>query len=369
MSRCFSLHDKIFSFCSRFDDARVYNRKRNPHIPTGALPEKEGNPMNIKDNLTQLIGDTPLMYLSNVQNARVAVKLEYFNPLGSVKDRAAFAMIADAEKRGALSPGALVVEPTSGNTGIGLAFVCAARGYRLVLTMPETMSAERRMLLAALGTELVLTSGAEGMAGAVKKAGEIAAAHPGAFMPRQFGSTPAAPPRDFRPPNFPPPPNRPSPPATTAREILRDTDGRVDLFVASFGTGGTVSGVGRALKAANPAIRVIGVEPAESPLVTEGRAGKHGIQGIGANFVPENLDRSVIDEIVTVATQDAIEASRRAARDSGLLVGVSSGAAIAASRRLAQRPENAGKLIVALCPDGGERYLSTGLYQTKEDEA
>ena len=353
MSRCFSLHDKIFSFCSRFDDARVYNRKRNPHIPTGALPEKEGNPMNIKDNLTQLIGDTPLMYLSNVQNARVAVKLEYFNPLGSVKDRAAFAMIADAEKRGALSPGALVVEPTSGNTGIGLAFVCAARGYRLVLTMPETMSAERRMLLAALGAELVLTSGAEGMAGAVKKAGEIAAAHPGAFMPRQF-ETPANPALHE---------------ATPAREILRDTDGRVDLFVASFGTGGTVSGVGRALKAANPAIRVIGVEPAESPLVTEGRAGKHGIQGIGANFVPENLDRSVIDEIVTVATQDAIEASRRAARDSGLLVGVSSGAAIAAARRLAQRPENAGKLIVALCPDGGERYLSTGLYQTKEDEA
>lgn len=353
MSRCFSLHDKIFSFCSRFDDARVYNRKRNPHIPTGALPEKEGNPMNIKDNLTQLIGDTPLMYLSNVQNARVAVKLEYFNPLGSVKDRAAFAMIADAEKRGALSPGALVVEPTSGNTGIGLAFVCAARGYRLVLTMPETMSAERRMLLAALGAELVLTSGAEGMAGAVKKAGEIAAAHPGAFMPRQFEN----------------PANPAIHEATTAREILRDTDGRVDLFVASFGTGGTVSGVGRALKAANPAIRVIGVEPAESPLVTEGRAGKHGIQGIGANFVPENLDRSVIDEIVTVATQDAIEASRRAARDSGLLVGVSSGAAISAARRLAQRPENAGKLIVALCPDGGERYLSTGLYQTKEDEA
>lgn len=331
----------------------MYNRKRNPHIPTGALPEKEGNPMNIKDNLTQLIGDTPLMYLSNVQNARVAVKLEYFNPLGSVKDRAAFAMIADAEKRGALSPGALVVEPTSGNTGIGLAFVCAARGYRLVLTMPETMSAERRMLLAALGAELVLTSGAEGMAGAVKKAGEIAAAHPGAFMPRQFEN----------------PANPAIHEATTAREILRDTDGRVDLFVASFGTGGTVSGVGRALKAANPAIRVIGVEPAESPLVTEGRAGKHGIQGIGANFVPENLDRSVIDEIVTVATQDAIEASRRAARDSGLLVGVSSGAAIAAARRLAQRPENAGKLIVALCPDGGERYLSTGLYQTKEDEA
>ena len=309
--------------------------------------------MNIEDNLTQLIGDTPLMYLSNVQNARVAVKLEYFNPLGSVKDRAAFAMIADAEKRGALSPGALVVEPTSGNTGIGLAFVCAARGYRLVLTMPETMSAERRMLLAALGAELVLTSGAEGMAGAVKKAGEIAAAHPGAFMPRQFEN----------------PANPAIHEATTAREILRDTDGRVDLFVASFGTGGTVSGVGRALKAANPAIRVIGVEPAESPLVTEGRAGKHGIQGIGANFVPENLDRSVIDEIVTVATQDAIEASRRAARDSGLLVGVSSGAAIAAARRLAQRPENAGKLIVALCPDGGERYLSTGLYQTKEDEA
>ncbi|MCI8493546.1 MULTISPECIES: cysteine synthase A [Anaerotruncus] len=309
--------------------------------------------MNIKDNLTQLIGDTPLMYLSGEQSARVAVKLEYFNPLGSVKDRAAFAMIADAEKRGALSPGALVVEPTSGNTGIGLAFVCAARGYRLVLTMPETMSTERRMLLAALGAELILTSGAEGMAGAVKKAEEIAAAHPGAFMPRQFEN----------------PANPAIHEAVTAREILRDTDGRVDLFVASFGTGGTISGVGRALKAANPAIRIIGVEPAESPLVTEGYAGKHGIQGIGANFVPKNLDRCVIDEIVTVATQDAIEASRRAAKDSGLLVGVSSGAAIAAARRLAQRPENAGKLIVALCPDGGERYLSTGLYETKEDNA
>ena len=307
--------------------------------------------MNIKDNLTQLIGDTPLMYLSGEQSARVAVKLEYFNPLGSVKDRAAFAMIADAEKRGALSPGALVVEPTSGNTGIGLAFVCAARGYRLVLTMPETMSTERRMLLAALGAELILTSGAEGMA--VKKAEEIAAAHPGAFMPRQFEN----------------PANPAIHEAVTAREILRDTDGRVDLFVASFGTGGTISGVGRALKAANPAIRIIGVEPAESPLVTEGYAGKHGIQGIGANFVPKNLDRCVIDEIVTVATQDAIEASRRAAKDSGLLVGVSSGAAIAAARRLAQRPENAGKLIVALCPDGGERYLSTGLYETKEDNA
>ncbi len=309
--------------------------------------------MNIKDNLTQLIGDTPLMYLSGEQSARVAVKLEYFNPLGSVKDRAAFAMIADAEKRGALSPGALVVEPTSGNTGIVLAFVCAARGYRLVLTMPETMSTERRMLLAALGAELILTSGAEGMAGAVKKAEEIAAAHPGAFMPRQFEN----------------PANPAIHEAVTAREILRDTDGRVDLFVASFGTGGTISGVGRALKAANPAIRIIGVEPAESPLVTEGYAGKHGIQGIGANFVPKNLDRCVIDEIVTVATQDAIEASRRAAKDSGLLVGVSSGAAIAAARRLAQRPENAGKLIVALCPDGGERYLSTGLYETKEDNA
>lgn len=309
--------------------------------------------MNIKDNLTQLIGDTPLMYLSGEQSARVAVKLEYFNPLGSVKDRAAFAMIADAEKRGALSPGALVVEPTSGNTGIGLAFVCAARGYRLVLTMPETMSTERRMLLAALGAELILTSGAEGMAGAVKKAEEIAAAHPGAFMPRQFEN----------------PANPAIHEAVTAREILRDTDGRVDLFVASFGTGGTISGVGRALKAANPAIRIIGVEPAESPLVTEGYAGKHGIQGIGANFVPKNLDRCVIDEIVTVATQDAIEASRRAAKDSGLLVGVSSGAAIAAARRLAQRPENAEKLIVALCPDGGERYLSTGLYETKEDNA
>ncbi|WP_306575319.1 cysteine synthase A [Anaerotruncus massiliensis (ex Togo et al. 2019)] len=308
--------------------------------------------MNIKNDLTQLIGNTPLMYLANYSasrglTAKLAVKLEYFNPLGSIKDRAAYAMVVDAEKRGLVKEGTVIIEPTSGNTGIGLAFVCAARGYRLILTMPETMSRERRALLAALGAELVLTEGAKGMTGAIEKAAELASQLPSAFIPQQFEN----------------PANPAIHEATTAKEILRDTDGRIDILVATFGTGGTVSGVGRAIKRHNPDIRVVGVEPAESPLVSEGRAGPHGIQGIGANLVPANLDRSVLDEIATVTTGEAFEACRAVARQDGLLVGVSSGAAIAAAAKIAAREENAGRLIVAVCPDTGERYLSSGLYE------
>ena len=308
--------------------------------------------MNIKNDLTQLIGNTPLMYLANYSASRglaakLAVKLEYFNPLGSIKDRAAYAMVVDAEKRGLVKEGTVIIEPTSGNTGIGLAFVCAARGYRLILTMPETMSRERRALLAALGAGLVLTEGAKGMTGAIEKAAELASQLPSAFIPQQFEN----------------PANPAIHEATTAKEILRDTDGRIDILVATFGTGGTVSGVGRALKRHNPDIRVVGVEPAESPLVSEGRAGPHGIQGIGANLVPANLDRSVLDEIATVTTGEAFEACRAVARQDGLLVGVSSGAAIAAAAKIAAREENVGRLIVAVCPDTGERYLSSGLYE------
>lgn len=308
--------------------------------------------MNIKKDLTQLIGGTPMLFLTNYSQsheipARLAVKLEYFNPLGSVKDRAAFAMICDAEKRGKLKPDTLVIEPTSGNTGIGLAFVCATRGYKLTLTMPETMSLERRTLLAALGANLVLTEGAKGMQGAVDKANELAAENPNSFIPQQFEN----------------PANPAIHAASTAKEILLDTDGRVDIFVAAFGTGGTISGVGKALKQSNPDIRIIAVEPTESPLVTEGHAGKHGIQGIGANFVPANFDASTVDEVVTVATEDARATCREVGKSDGLLVGFSSGAAICAATRIAARPENAGKLIVALLPDSGERYLSAGLYE------
>lgn len=308
--------------------------------------------MNIKNDLTQLIGNTPLMYLTNYSASRelpakLAVKLEYFNPLGSIKDRAAYAMIVDAERRGLVREGTVVIEPTSGNTGIGLAFVCAVRGYRLILTMPETMSRERRALLAALGAELVLTEGAKGMTGAIDKANELASQFPSAFIPQQFEN----------------PANPAIHEAATAKEILRDTDGRVDILVATFGTGGTVSGVGRALKRQNPDVRVVGVEPAESPLVSEGRSGPHGIQGIGANLIPANLDRSVLDEVATVTTEEAFETCRAVAKQDGLLVGISSGAAITAAAKIARREENAGKLIVAICPDTGERYLSSGLYE------
>ena len=307
--------------------------------------------MDIKHDLTQLIGSTPLVELTRYNAlhqlpARLVVKLESRNPLGSVKDRAAYAMILDAEARGALGPGGVVIEPTSGNTGIGLAFVCAIRGYRLVLTMPENMSLERRQLLAALGAELVLTPAAAGMQGAVEEADRLAARTPGAFLTRQIDN----------------PANPAAHETSTAQEILRDTDGQVAVFVACFGTGGTVSGVGRALKRHNPAIQVAAVEPAESPLVTAGHAGPHGIQGIGANFLPGNLDRSAVDLFLAVSTQDARDTCRQIARTDGILAGYSAGAAICAAARLAQRPENAGKLIVALAPDSGERYLSSGLY-------
>lgn len=308
--------------------------------------------MNIKHDLTQLIGNTPLMDLTNYSRqhklkAQLAVKIEYFNPLGSVKDRTAYAMISSAERSGQIKPHSVIIEPTSGNTGIGLAFVCAAKGYRLILTMPETMSKERRLLLSALGAELILTEGAKGMQGAVDRAEELAQQTPDSFIPSQFDN----------------PANPAIHEATTANEILLDTDGQVDAFVATFGTGGTVSGIGRALKQKDAKIKIFAVEPDESPLVSQGKAGKHGIQGIGANFVPGNFDRSAVDEVLTVTTQDAIETSREVAKSDGLLVGISSGAAIYAAAQLAAKDEYQNKRIIALLPDSGERYLSSGLYE------
>ena len=309
----------------------------------------------IYGSLTELIGNTPLLELKNFQKkrgaqARIIAKLEYFNPLGSVKDRIGYAMITDAEEKGLLKPGGLIVEPTSGNTGVGLAFVAAARGYKLILTMPETMSIERRRLLAALGVELVLTPGPLGMKGAIAKAEEIVAANPGSFLPQQF--------------------NNPANPAyhrkTTGPEIWRDTDGKVDVFIAGVGTGGTVSGVGQALKEKNPNVKVIAVEPSDSPVLSGGQPGPHKIQGIGAGFVPQVLDRSVVDEILPITAEDAFQASRDLAASEGLLVGISSGAAVAAAVQVASRPEFAGKNIVVLLPDTGERYLSTPLFEKPE---
>lgn len=308
--------------------------------------------MNVYENLPDLIGNTPLLEL--VRSARqwgsagrVFAKLEYFNPLGSVKDRVARELIEDAEARGVLQPGGLVIEPTSGNTGIGLAYVCLSKGYRLILTMPESMSLERRALLKALGAELVLTPAAEGMDGAVRKAEQLQQAHPGSLIPDQFGN----------------PANAMAHEKTTAPEILRDLDGEVDFFVSAVGTGGTLTGVGRALKQACPSCKVVAVEPAASPLLSQGVAGPHKIQGIGANFVPKILDRSLIDEIIPVENEAAFEMSRFLARTEGLLVGISAGAAVCAARTLALRPENQGKRIVVLLPDTGERYLSSGLYE------
>ena len=307
---------------------------------------------NIYTSAEQLIGKTPLMELTHLEEkyqlkAKLLAKLEGFNPAGSVKDRVALAMIHDAEEKGLLRSGSVIIEPTSGNTGIGLASVGAIRGYRVIIVMPDSMSLERRLLMTAFGAELVLTPGVKGMAGAVAKAEELAEEIPNSFVPGQFAN----------------PANAKAHEDTTGPEIWADTDGQVDVFVAGVGTGGTITGVGRYLKGQNPNVKVVAVEPASSPLLSQGKAGPHGIQGIGANLVPANLDRSVLDEIATVTTGEAFEACRAVARQDGLLVGVSSGAAIAAAAKIAAREENAGRLIVAVCPDTGERYLSSGLYE------
>ena len=309
----------------------------------------------IAKKLTDLIGNTPLLELSNFNRdnqieSRLIVKLEYFNPGGSVKDRIGNAMIEDAEERGILKAGSVIIEPTSGNTGIALAFVAAAKGYRLILTMPETMTVERRNLLKALGAELVLTPGPEGMKGAIAKAVELSASIPNSFIPQQF-KNPANPEVHRK---------------TTALEIWNDTDGEVDIFVAGIGTGGTITGVGEVLKQKKSSVQIIAVEPSASPVISGGNPGPHKIQGIGAGFVPDVLNRSVIDEIITVSNEDAFETSRQLARSEGLLVGISSGAAAYAGLQIAKRPENKGKTIVVVLPDTGERYLSTLLYQFEE---
>ena len=306
----------------------------------------------IYTSMDQLIGHTPLLELTHIENerglkARVLAKLEYFNPAGSVKDRIAKRMIEDAESKGMLRPGSAIIEPTSGNTGIGLAAVAAARGYRTILVMPETMSVERRKLMKEYGAELILTEGAKGMKGAIEKAQALAKEMPNAFVPGQF-SNPANPEVHYE---------------TTGPEIWADTDGQVDLFVAGVGTGGTVTGVGRYLKQQNPQVKVVAVEPADSPVLSRGTAGPHKIQGIGAGFVPQVLDTAIFDEVITVENDDAFQAARQIGHREGVLVGISSGAAVWAAIQLARRPENEGKTIVALLADTGERYLSTPMFE------
>ena len=307
--------------------------------------------MKVYQKITDLIGGTPLLELTNLEAkdelpAKIYGKLEYFNPAGSVKDRIAKGMIDDAEAKGLLKPGSVIIEPTSGNTGIGLASIAAARGYRLIIAMPETMSVERRNLMKAYGAELVLTEGARGMSGAIAKAKELAAEIPNSFIPSQF-TNPANPDVHEK---------------TTGVEIWDDTDGTVDIFVAGVGTGGTVTGVGKYLKSKNPNVKVVAVEPKGSPVLSESTAGPHKIQGIGAGFVPDTLDTSVYDEVIAVENEDAFEIGRAIARSEGVLVGISSGAAVWAAIQLAKRPENKGKTIVALLPDTGERYLSTPMF-------
>ena len=307
--------------------------------------------MRIFEKITDLIGRTPLLELKNYErdnniSATILAKLEYFNPAGSVKDRVAKAMLDDAETKGILNNSSVIIEPTSGNTGIGLAAVASSRGYRVILTMPETMSIERRNLLKAYGAEVVLTDGAEGMKGAIAKAEELAKEIPNSFIPSQF-TNPANPEAHIK---------------TTGPEIWEDTDGKVDIFIAGVGTGGTISGVGKYLKEKNPDIKIVAVEPADSPVLSKGILGSHKIQGIGAGFVPETLDTEVYDEIIAVESEDAFKTGRALAKKEGILVGISSGAAVFAATELANRPENKGKIIVALLPDTGERYLSTEMF-------
>ena len=306
---------------------------------------------NIYTSADQLIGKTPLLELTHIEKqenlqARLLAKLEYFNPAGSVKDRVAKAMIDDAEAKGLLKPGSVIIEPTSGNTGIGLASVAAARGYRIIIVMPETMSVERRQLMKAYGAELVLSDGAQGMKGAIAKAEELAAVTPGAFIPGQFVN----------------PANPAAHKATTGPEIWQDTDGKVDIFVAGVGTGGTITGTGEYLKSQNPQVKVVAVEPASSPVLSKGTAGPHKIQGIGAGFVPEVLDTKIYDEVIAVENDDAFAAGKQVGKAEGVLVGISSGAAVWAGIQLAKRPDNQGKTSVVLLPDTGDRYLSTPLF-------
>ena len=307
--------------------------------------------MRVYESVDQLVGHTPLLELKRVEevhgvSARILGKLEYFNPAGSIKDRIAKAMIDDAEAAGILKPGATIIEPTSGNTGIGLASIAAARGYQLILTMPETMSVERRNLIKAYGAKIVLTDGAKGMTGAIEKANELAAEIEGSFSPGQFIN----------------PANPAIHKATTGPEIWQDTDGTVDILVAGVGTGGTLTGIGQYLKEQNPEVKLVAVEPSDSPVLSEGRAGSHKIQGIGAGFVPEVLDTTLYDEVITVESDDAFAIGREIGREEGVLVGISSGAAVWAALELAKRPENEGKTIVAILPDAGERYLSTPMF-------